>query len=412
MIGARIGRSAFAAALLLGIGLSRGASAQEASPVAGPQLPPPPPNCSVVADGLIAPRSIAIAGDGTLYITETGTGGDEVLSIAHPGSEEEGTPVGAEEVPAATPVRDEEAAPPSTRGYTGQVTVVTPDGTQSVLTAGLPSYSDGVGPEGIVLGPDGKLYVAVGGVAVGAGIPPLPEENTVYQIDPLTGTAAIIAELGPFEELNNPDGTDVNPNLYGITVGSDGQLYVADAGGNTIYKVDPTTGDFTLVAVVPGPPTGAERQPVPTRVEFGPDGALQVSLLSEDWPADAASVLKLESNGSFTGLVNGLSGVVGLAIGPDGATYVSQLTTDFASEGAPGNVLRINADGTTEVVVDGLVLPNGIAFDSAGNLYVAVVSIDIGAPGQVLRCDVGAGGSLASPVASSGSVASGSLRNG
>jgi hypothetical protein len=93
-----------------------------------------------------------------------------------------------------------------------------------------------------------------------------------------------------------------------------------------------------------------------------------------------------------TGLANGLSFVVGLAIGPEGATYVSQLTTGFGEDGMPlpGNVLRVNADGTTEVVVDGLFLPHGIAFDAAGNLYVPTISVNLGPgapPGQVLRCD-------------------------
>jgi hypothetical protein len=57
---------------------------------------------------------------------------------------------------------------------------------------------------------------------------------------------------------------------------------------------------------------------------------------------------------------------------------------------APGNVFRINADGVIEPVVEGLLFPHGITFDSDGNLYVTVNSIISGpdAPlGQVLRFD-------------------------
>ena len=60
--------------------------------------------------------------------------------------------------------------------------------------------------------------------------------------------------------------------------------------------------------------------------------------------------------------------------------YVSQLTADFSGEmPAPGNVFRINADGTPEAVVEGLFFPHGIAFDADGNLFVTVNSI-ISAP--------------------------------
>ncbi len=57
---------------------------------------------------------------------------------------------------------------------------------------------------------------------------------------------------------------------------------------------------------------------------------------------------------------------------------------------APGAVLRINADGSVEPVVEGLFFPHGIAFDAVGNLFVTVNSIISGpdAPlGQVLRFD-------------------------
>lgn len=400
--------TAITAALLGGFAISSGVSAQEASPVAdtGPMLPPPPANCTVVAEGLWAPRFVAVGDDGSVYVTETGTGGDEVLSLAEPGSgtnEETASPVPQTE---ASPVAAEDAgAPPTTRGYTGQVTKIAPDGTQSVLVSGLPSYSDGVGPAGIVFA-EGVLYVATGGVGAGAGIDPLPEENSIYQIDPSTGEATIIAELGSYEVANNPDGTDVNPNLYDITY-VDGQLYVNDAGGNMVYQVDPATGEFSLLAVVPslseltGAEAGAEgdRQPVPTGIAAAPDGGLYISLLSEGWPADAPSILHLSLDGTFTEVATGLAAVVDVNVGTDGSVYATQLTTDFTSESAPGNVVRVDESGTATPVVDGLVLPHGTAWGADGGIYVATVSINIApvALGQLLSCDAGAGGSMATP---------------
>jgi hypothetical protein len=68
------------AVFLAGLILSGSAIAQEATPVPGPGLPPPPAGCAVIADGLMSPRFVAIAEDGTVYVTETGTGGDELVA--------------------------------------------------------------------------------------------------------------------------------------------------------------------------------------------------------------------------------------------------------------------------------------------------------------------------------------------
>ena len=406
-------RPMVALALLCGVTVSgfSGVSAQEASPVAeGPGLPPPPENCTVVAEGLWAPRFVAVGDDGSVYVTESGYGGDEVLNITPPGGEEGGAEAspapqleeGNEAQETASPVTDEgaggeEAAPPSTRGYTGQVTKIDSDGNQSVLTSGLPSYSDGVGPHGIVFA-DGQVYVATGGAGVGVGIEPLPEENSIYRIDPESGEATIIASLGQYEVDNNPDGTDVNPNLYSL-VFADGQLYVSDAGGNTIYQVDPESGEFELFAVVPMlselvdelPENSTDRQPVPTGLAVNPAGGFYVGLLSEGWPEGAPSILTLDADGNFEPVATGLGFVTALHTDDEGVIHATQLTTG-ADPSTPGNVVQIDEEGNATPVVENLVLPHGTASGEDGSLYVAVISINIApAPiGQVLQCDISA----------------------
>lgn len=400
--------AAASAGVAFGVPAAKTVLAQDATPVAspseaGPGLPPLPEGATVVAEGLWNPRFLAFGDDGTLYITENGVGGDQVLTPPSMGTSElEGaTPVASPDNVEGTP-DDVEAPPmpPSTRGYTGQISQVTVDGTQSVLATGLASYSDGVGPVGIALGA-GEIYFSIGGMAVGQGATPLPEENTVNRLVLATGAVETIAELGPYEEANNPDGTDVNPNLYMIANGADGQLLVADAGGNTIYSVDPASGEFSLVAVVPSLDelTGAEpdpdmgpRHPVPTGIAVGADGTTYVGLLSEFWPEGAPSVLVLAEDGTFTPAGGPLSFNVGIAVGPDGLVYASQLM-GFTSPDAPpgpGSVVRITADGTVETVVEAVMMPHGLAFDTEGNLYIAINSL-MSAPdmpaGQVIRID-------------------------
>lgn len=400
-----------------------GVAAQEGTPEAGgpPGPPAPPAGCEVVAEGLINPRMIAIAEDGTLYVTEAGAGGDETLTPPDDEAAEEviGTP-GAEVVEEGTPPPGEdegppegEEGPPPTRGDTGQVTVVSPDGTQSVLATGLASYGFGTGPVGITLA-NGLIYVAVGGAAPSIGIESLPTENSVVSIDPASGEVTVVADLGSFEVENNPDGTDVNPNLYGMDLGADGQLYVADAGGNTVYRVDPAAGTFELLGIIPERPLPAESAPpadatpaaeaptmqaVPTALDVGADGNVYVGLLGE--PQGSAQVLIAQADGSFVEAATGLTAVVGVALGPDGALYASQLTTNF-DEFAPGIVVRVNADGSSETVVEGLATPQGIAFGADGALYVVTNSVAFGPgepQGQVLRCDLAAGGELGTPTA-------------
>ncbi len=246
--------------------------------------------------------------------------------------------------------------------------------------------------------------MANGGAAVEAGIDPLENENSVVSIDVATGEVALVAELGSFEEANNPDGTDINPNLYGMDLGADGLLYVADAGGNTVYQVDPTTGEFALLGIVPSPvapggeapdaeasPAAEEAlQPVPTGLDVGIDGNVYVITLGALAP-EASSVLIAQADGTFVEAATGLTTGIGVTVGPDGALYASQLTAGFAGEQPePGNVVRIGTDGTAEPVLEDLPFPHGITFDADGNLYVVVNSTSFGpplGPGQVWRCE-------------------------
>jgi len=384
-----------AGAAALAAGSVSHALAQEASPVVegtpadGGGLPPLPPGATVVASGLYNPRYIALADDGTLYVTEQGTGGEEVLDVAGPG-EAEATPVVAE----ATPVPAEEE-PPVSRGMTGQVTQVAPDGTQSVAISGLASYSIGVGPVGIAI-QDGIVYFSIGGAAVQVGLDPLEGENGLHRFDPASGEVTQLAEFNTYEIENNPDGTDVNPNLYAVSVGdSDGRLTVNDAGSNTIFSVDVETGEFQLRGIAPdlnavtaNDEEGAitddpPRQPVPTGGTFV-GTSYHLSYLSEMWPENGPTILKVDGDGlfaTFTPVFRGGSFVTGLATGPDGQIYFSQLFDDPA--GPPmGSVFRVNtADGTAEPVVQGLMMPHGIAFDGDGNLYVTVYSL-VSGPGM------------------------------
>lgn len=399
-------RLALSTSLALGLLGSNAAYAlQGATPVASPGMGQPgvPEGCVVVADGLVNPRYVAVDDDGVIYISEAGTGGDEMVS-----------PPAASPEPSASPVTDEPAPdmgemPPIMRGNTGQVTMVTPDGEQSVLVDGLPSYMVGgleiTGPAGLVISNDAILLAVGGSGPATAFSEPLEYENTIVSIDPQSGSVTMLADLGVVERGTNPDPYNIDSNLYGIDVGEDGYIYVNDAGGNTTFRVPNGGGEVELVAIHPGieipegdaPPGGNPGRggelaldPVPTDIVTGADGSMLVGLLSGGpFPAGAAKVVSVAPDGTITDLATGLTMVVGLAVGPDGHLYASQLSMNLMGEmPEPGNVVRVLEDGTHEVVLDGLMLPNGMTFDQDGNMLVVVNTVSIGGPtGQLLRCE-------------------------
>ncbi|HVG97578.1 MAG TPA: ScyD/ScyE family protein, partial [Chloroflexota bacterium] len=305
--------------------------------------------------------------------------------------------------------------PPPTRGTSGQVTRIAPGGARSIVASGLPSYAlspaEITGPAGIAYA-NGAIWLAVGGAGPATpALQALPNENSVVRINPQNGAVTRVADIGANERANNPDGLGVDSNLYGLALATDGNLYVADAGGNALYRVNPNGGAPSVVTVFPGitlppgapfPPGGnpvrggrAELDPVPTGVAANPAGGVYVGHLSGGpFPVGAAKVVRVSPSGQISDAAAGLTAVVGVAVGPDRNLYVSEIFSQFDLSTTPptprpGRVRRVAPDGSSQIVLDGLTTPNGIAFDRAGNLFVVTNAAFTppGAQGQVVRCE-------------------------
>lgn len=208
-------------------------------------------------------------------------------------------------------------------------------------------------------------------------------------------TPRLLADLAAFEAANDPDGAGPDSNPTGITPTHRG-LAVTDSGGNTLLEVD-RRGRARLVAtfgerMVPTPPFlppgEMPMQSVPTSVAVGPDRAYYVSELTGfPFPAGESTIWRVVPGNAPVAYASGLTNVTDLAW-HRGHLYAVQLTDDgllnAPEDSLPlGSLQRVNRDGSTSTVVDGLPAPYGVALrgDSA---YVTTCSV-CAAGGSVVK---------------------------
>lgn len=322
-----------------------------------------------VASGLNAPMGVVIAPDGRVIAIDSGVGGDTEVPFFNPDTGEVET---------------------ATAGETARVVQVSPDGAETVVVT-LPSILVGeepIGGAGLAL-LDGTLY-ATNGAWIGGIGDAMPNTSAVLEIE--MGQATEVAPTWVVEQEQNPDGYVLESHPYHLVGGPDGNLWVADAGANTLLKVDPTTGDVEVVTVFEGLPSplpnpnrgGAqESDPVPTAVAFGPDGTMYVSFLPGfPFLPGSAKVVQVTPDGDVSDYATGLTMLTDLVAGPDGNLYAVQIGV-FTEEGPvpnSGTILRVHEGDASEVVVDGLSFPTGIGFNADGDAYVTINGV--GAPGS------------------------------
>jgi glyoxylase-like metal-dependent hydrolase (beta-lactamase superfamily II) len=325
----------------------------------------------VIGTGFNSPQGVLVDDEGTVWVIDSGVGGDESLSFFNT---------------QALEMAEVEF------GESARVVRITADGTQEDI-ATLPSLV--IGEEALggsrlaVL--DGSLYATVG---QGAGD---PEAETLANFGGVVriegGEVEQVASTWDFERANNSDGTTLfDSHPYGLTAGSDGYLYVADAGANDLLRVDPETGAVELVAVFdplpgvfPSDTRGGEllTDPVPTAVVIDQDGNYFVSLLSGvPFVPGSAKVVKVTADGQVSDFATGLTMLTDLRMGPDGNLYAVQFG-QFTEQGPTpesGAIIRVREGTASKVMASGLSFPTSLDFNSAGDAYV--IANGVGAPGS------------------------------
>ena len=316
---------------------------------------------TLIADGLNGPMGVLVTPDGTVWVVDSGTGGDEVREGIDPATRQPST------------IRT---------GETSRILSIHSDGTQEVIAL-LPSVM--TNPTLVFGGARlamlrGKLYVTSGGWSE---VNPGERESLHAAVVRIAdGERTEVANTWNVELDSNPDGMSRESNPYGLTVGPDSMLWVADAAANTLLKVDPATGALVVVAVfdgiespLPSPNRGGalESDPVPTAVAFDEEGNAYVSLLSGiPFRIGAAEVVKVTPHGAVEDWATNLTMLTDLRRGPDGHLYAVsyQEITEQGPVPNSGAIVRVHPGSASEEVVTGLSFPTSVDFNADGDAFV------------------------------------------
>lgn len=327
------------------------------------------PATVVLVDGLNSPRGISYSSDGTLYIAESGMGGE----VSMPG-------------PFDGPVLF---------GLTGRVSALQ-NGELTAVVEYLPSaqVESAPGAPIEILGAmdaeliDGELWLLTGHI-----LPKIPQSALAIGLDSATLRTKYVLDLFAYELENDTDGTGEylsNPTDIEFFPQSKIAL-IADTGANTIFR-KAEDGSFTVLHVW-------EDNPVPAGVDISDDGLTYAIGFLSGYPFTAGAgrvELYNADNDELLVSYDNLTTITDVLIEPDGTILAVQYAAFDVDRGGwqpnTGSLIAIAPDGTITTVLSNLNFPYSITKNPVNDSYALSVNVvgDFGT-GQVL------GFSLATP---------------
>ena len=428
---------------------------------------------STLATGLDNPRGTAFGPDGSLYITETGRGGDGKDNRCIPSPSSQFIPLCA--------------------GNTGSLIRITPEGKQETVLPDLPSLAltpsgeQGAGPADIKFDNKGNAYLLTGY----AGNPDTretvlktPSLGQLFKLDLNTKSLTSIADFAAYEIKNNPDGTDIITNPYAMDIIGN-TAYVVDGGGNTIYSVGLDGSGIKNVAAFPtreidrsqlqfpslppsaeaqqqllasnvqpgqtdtpsGPPPGSPPlgnppsgnpatdlsgtqafpitfQSVPTAIATAPDGTLTVGEYTYfPYPENKARIFSVDPNNlsNIKVIADGFTQLTGVTYDQEGNLYALQHMNQSEWKGIQqggvvtgdisGSLIKIGKDGTRSTIWsgNGLEVGSGLTLDPKDGSLVISNRARLAETGQVIRIDPKAGRKIPEPTSVISLIVAGAL---
>ncbi|WP_295433562.1 PKD domain-containing protein [uncultured Thiodictyon sp.] len=240
------------------------------------------------------------------------------------------------------------------------------------------------GSTDVAVGPDDSLLIAHSG------------SNLIRRVGPdgrITTVAGIINSNGGFSGDGGPATAADLHYPYGVAVGPDGSLLIADTLNNRIRRVGPD-GRITTVAgngqagfSGDGGPATAAALALPSGVAVGPDGSLFIAdnnRIRRVGPDDRITTVAGNGQAGFSGdggpaTAASLYGPQGVEIGPDGSLLIAD-TYNYRVRrvGPDGRITTVAGNGQKGFSGDGgpataasLRYPIGVAVRPDGSLLIA-----------------------------------------
>ncbi len=352
---------------------------------------------SIIANELDNARGLSFGSDGSIYVMEAGNGGNcppsATLCAGNTGAVTKITADGQQRI---LPDLPSLAVTPSTN----QRFV---DGPQELKfdSSGnayfLNAYGTFPGSR------DSELNAASGNTVPPNGVSNTPSLGQFYSVDLNTGTLTSIVDIAKYELVNNPDGTDLVSNPYALAINGD-TAYIADAGANTVFSVKLDGSDLQAIPLPkqtienPELPSGLgqvpeklEVQSVPTGVTVGSDGALYVSELTGfPYPEGKARIFRIGADRKPEVYADGFTQISDLEFDKDGNLLVLQYADRSQWKGdLAGSLIQIAPDGTRTTLVsagEGLDGATALGISPNNEIYVTNKGDRVGL-GQVIKID-------------------------
>lgn len=279
----------------------------------------------------------------------------------------------------------------------GQITIIDPDGNKTIFMSGLPSTYNLAAGE--VTGPFRTYQMSDNKVLIVVGEGPQAKSEALLIVDkssftpgtPMTQADVLqTIKIGDFVHAQG----FIQSDPYNVDWDAAGNIYIADAGANSILKWDVSTETLSIVKTLDGIPNPLPfgppvMDPVPTKVLAKGDGTFHVCQLTGfPFIVGAAKVFNLDAAGNLSVFAEGFTCVTDMAFDPkDDNLCVGQFgifgTVDSSLNFMIGtaSVIKIMPDGSKITIAEGIGgLAPSFTFDANGDMYVTDIVF-----GQILK---------------------------